>query len=87
MFKIDGATTCTIASRFVPNAPMYLKMDMFVRKLWRPCKGQQHLPWTTLVDYLKVTQGSSTVFADDFNTTAKPQPARPASKPKKSEAH
>ncbi len=30
IFKIDGKTTCTITKPYIPNAPMYLKITVFV---------------------------------------------------------
>jgi len=83
VFKIDGATTCRIDQNYVPNAPMYLKIDNFVGKFGGPVnKGS--LPWTTLVDYVKVTQNSTVIFEDDFdpkdtNQTPKPGLATPSS--------
>lgn len=76
VFKIDGATTCTISQRYVPNAPMYVKINNFVGNMGRSVNNSS-LPWTTLVDYVKVTQGSAVVFDDDFNLTATVQPAPP----------
>jgi beta-glucanase (GH16 family) len=76
VFKIDGSTTCTIKGKSVPNAPMYVKINNFVG-----CAGgavnNASLPWTTLVDYIKVTQGSAIVFNDDFNTGSSIEPAQP----------
>lgn len=76
VFKVDGATTCTIKGNYVPNAPMYVKINNFVG-----CAGgavnNASLPWTTLVDYVKVTQGSATVFNDDFNSGSSIEPAQP----------
>jgi beta-glucanase (GH16 family) len=66
VFKIDGRTTCTISESYVPNAPMYVKADTFVGSYGGPV-DKKSLPWTTLIDYVKVTQGSRTVFFDDFN--------------------
>jgi beta-glucanase (GH16 family) len=66
VFKIDGATTCTITQKYVPNAPMYVKIDNFVGKFGGPVKDRS-LPWVTLVDYLKVTQNSKVIFEDDFD--------------------
>jgi hypothetical protein len=65
-FKIDGKTTCKIHRRYVPDAPMYVKIDMYVGSYGGPVKNSS-LPWTTLVDYVKVTQGSTVVFNDDFD--------------------
>jgi beta-glucanase (GH16 family) len=65
VFTIDGATTCTITRSYVPNAAMYLKVGAFVGGFGGAVNNGS-LPWTTLVDYVKVTQGSSVVFSDDF---------------------
>jgi predicted DCC family thiol-disulfide oxidoreductase YuxK len=66
VFKIDGKTTCKISRRYVPAAPMYVKIDMYVGSYGGSVKNRS-LPWTTLVDYVKVTQGSTVVFDDDFD--------------------
>jgi beta-glucanase (GH16 family) len=84
VFRIDGATTCTIAKKFVPNAPMYLKVSMYVGGYGGPLK-ESSLPWTTLIDYVKVTQESTVVFEDDFNS--KDQPVRTDKKPEPGKAH
>ncbi len=76
VFKIDGATTCTINRSYVPNAPMYVKIDNFVGNAGGSVNDSS-LPWSTLVDYVKVTQGSAVVFNDDFNLNATVQPAQP----------
>jgi hypothetical protein len=47
---------------------MYLKIDNFVAKFGGPV-NKKSLPWTTLVDYVKVTQGSSVIFEDEFDPT------------------
>lgn len=69
VFKVDGKTTCKISRRYVPNAPMYVKIDMYVGNYGGPVNNRS-LPWTTLVDYVKVTQGSTVVFNDDFDLEA-----------------
>jgi len=66
VFKIDGAATCRIIKPYVPNTPMYVKVDTFVGNYAGPIKNES-LPWTTLVDYVKVTQGPKVVFFDDFD--------------------
>jgi hypothetical protein len=66
VFKIDGKTTCKISRRYVPSAPMYVKIDVNVGNFGGSVKNRS-LPWTTLVDYVKVTQGSTVVFHDDFD--------------------
>jgi len=67
VWKIDGTTTCTITQSYVPNAAMYLKIDMFMGGSAGGPVNNASLPWTTLVDYVKVTQGSTVVFFDDFH--------------------
>jgi beta-glucanase (GH16 family) len=76
-FKIDGATTCTISRSYVPSGPMYVKINNFVGGIGGSVNNGS-LPWATLVDYVKVTQGPAVVFDDDFNLTATVQPAPPA---------
>lgn len=73
VFRIDGATTCTVAKPYAPSAPMYLKLDMFAGKAGGPVRNSS-LPWTTLIDYVKVTQGSTVLFNDDFNLASAVQP-------------
>jgi|SRR5882672_5479133 len=75
VFKIDGVTTCTIIQKYVPNAPMYLKIDNFVGK-FGGAVNDGSLPWTTLVDYVKVTQGSAVIFEDDFDPKDTNQPPK-----------
>jgi beta-glucanase (GH16 family) len=76
IFKIDGAVTCTIVKAYVPSSPMYVKIDNFVGSYAGPVNNSS-LPWTTVVDYVKVIQGSSVIFNDDFNLSATVQPAQP----------
>jgi beta-glucanase (GH16 family) len=76
VFKIDGTTTCTITQNYVPRAPMYLKIDNFVGKFGGPVNNST-LPWSTLVDYVKVTQGSTVIFEDDFDPKDTNQPPKP----------
>jgi beta-glucanase (GH16 family) len=66
VFKIDGKTTCKINKTYVPRAPMYIKIDAYVGSYGGPVNNKS-LPWTTLVDYVKVTQGSKVVFFDGFD--------------------
>jgi beta-glucanase (GH16 family) len=75
LFKIDGTTTCTIRRNYVPSVPMYVKISMFVGGYGGPLK-EGTLPWTTLVDYVKVTQGSKVVFEDNFKENAGTEPPR-----------
>jgi beta-glucanase (GH16 family) len=76
VFTIDGAATCTIARNYVPKAPMYVKIDTFVGKFGGPVNNRS-LPWTTLVDYVKVTQSSTVIFEDDFDPKETNQPPKP----------
>jgi beta-glucanase (GH16 family) len=79
VFKVNGKTTCTIARNFVPSKPMYLKIDVFVGSYGGPVK-EGSLPWTTLIDYVKITQGANVIFADEFNGSSPAQaPAKKAS--------
>jgi beta-glucanase (GH16 family) len=66
VYKIDGTTTCTISRRYVPKAPMFVMIDVFVGSYGGAVKNAS-LPWTTLVDYVKVIQDSRVVFFDDFD--------------------
>ena len=77
-FIIDGVKTCTIAKPYVPSSPMYVKIDVYVGSMGGPVRNAS-LPWTTLIDYVKVTQGSSVLFNDDFNSASTIQPS-PATK-------
>jgi beta-glucanase (GH16 family) len=74
VFKIDGKTTCTIAKKFVPSQPMYLKINVFAGSYGGPVK-EGSLPWTTLIDYVKVAQGANVIFDDEFNGGVPLQPA------------
>jgi len=66
IFRIDGKKTCKIKKPYVPSAPMYLKINNFVGCYGGPVRNKT-LPWTTLVDYVKVTQDSKVIFFDDFD--------------------
>jgi beta-glucanase (GH16 family) len=76
VFKVDGASTCTINRSYVPSGPMYVKINNFVGNMGGAVNSSS-LPWTSLVDYVKVTQGSVVVFNDDFNLKATVQSAQP----------
>ena len=78
VFKIDGTATCTIARSYVPSAAMYVKISMYVGSYGGSVYNGS-LPWTTLVDYVRVTQGSAVVFNDDFGLKAANQPPQPVS--------
>jgi len=77
VFKVDGASTCTINRSYVPSGPMFVKINNFVGNMGGAVNSST-LPWTTLVDYVKVTQGSAVIFNDDFNLDATVQSAQPA---------
>jgi beta-glucanase (GH16 family) len=68
IFKIDGRTTCTINKSYVPKNPMYVKISMYTGGFGGPIK-KESLPWTTLIDYVKVMQGPNVIFNDDFNSS------------------
>jgi beta-glucanase (GH16 family) len=78
VFKIDGTTTCTIVEKYLPSTPMYLKINNFVGRYGGPVNNSS-LPWTTLVDYVKLTQGSTVIFEDDFDSKVTDQPLQPVS--------
>jgi beta-glucanase (GH16 family) len=65
VFQIDGQTTCTLFSH-IPKSPMYVKIDVNAGKLGGPVSAAS-LPWSTWIDYLKVTQGSTVLFQDEFD--------------------
>ena len=69
VFKIDGVTSCVIRQPYVPKSAMYLKVSVFAGAFRGPIK-KATLPWETLIDYVKVTQGSTVVFDDEFNSGA-----------------
>lgn len=73
VFKIDGVVTCEINRSYVPDSPMYVKVDTFVGSYGGPVDDAS-LPWTTMVDYVKVTQGSTLVFNDGFGSEGADQP-------------
>ena len=75
VFKIDGRPTCTLRGEYIPKAAMYVKISVYAGKSGGSIRNES-LPWKTLIDYVKVTQGSSVVFNDEFNseTTIEPAP-------------
>jgi Glycosyl hydrolases family 16 len=75
VFKIDGTTTCSVSGAYVPKEPMYLKIDTFVGNYGGQVKNES-LPWVTLIDNVKVTQGNSVVFSDDFDSETTVRPAQ-----------
>jgi beta-glucanase (GH16 family) len=75
VWKIDGATTCTITQSYVPNAAMYVKMDQYVGGCCGGSVSNSTFPWLEQIDYVKVTQGSNVVFNDDFGAAAPSAPS------------
>jgi beta-glucanase (GH16 family) len=73
VFKIDGVVTCRVLRSYVPDSPMYVKIDTFVGRYGGPIANTS-LPWATLVDYVKVTQGSNLIFNDGFGSEPADQP-------------
>jgi beta-glucanase (GH16 family) len=71
VFKIDGVTTCQMFQSYVPSAPMYLKFTSMVGG-YGGAVDNSTLPWSSLIDYVTVTQGSTVVFSDDFNGSSSP---------------
>jgi hypothetical protein len=66
IWKVDGTVTCTVRQSYVPNAPMYLKLTNIVGSFGGTVNNPT-LPWSTEVDYVKVTaQNGSTIFYDNF---------------------
>ncbi|HVN94228.1 MAG TPA: glycoside hydrolase family 16 protein [Terracidiphilus sp.] len=76
VFKIDGATTCVINQPYVPRAPMYIKTSVFAGAQGGTIRPET-LPWSTLIDYVKVTEGGKVIFDDEFNDGATIQPGSP----------
>ena len=70
-WQVDGITTCTVTASYVPDAPMYLKINMWMGSLAGQVDNGS-LPWTTQVDYVKILQNGSTIFYDDFTGGAGP---------------
>lgn len=66
VWKVDGTTTCRIRQSYVPSAPMFL---LIYQELGGAAGtiDNSSLPWTFNVSYVKVTQGASVVFSDNFN--------------------
>jgi hypothetical protein len=79
VWQIDGVTTCTITESYVPNAAMYVKIDGFMGGTTGGMIDNGDLPWTTNIQYLKVTQGSTVVFSDTFSATTPTVSLSPAS--------
>ena len=66
IWKVDGTTTCTITRSYIPNAPMYVKLTNIVGAFGRTINNST-LPWSTEVDYVKVTeQNGRIIFYDTF---------------------
>jgi beta-glucanase (GH16 family) len=72
-FKVDGVVTCTIEKRYVPDSPMYVKINTFVGGFGGAVR-QSSLPWQTQVDYVRVTQGGKLIFSDEFNDSKTIEP-------------
>jgi beta-glucanase (GH16 family) len=75
VFKIDGNTSCTIKSKFVPHEPMYMKFTVFVGGYGGPVNAKT-LPWSTQIDYVKISQGTNVIFEDQFSESVTGQPAK-----------
>jgi hypothetical protein len=75
VFKIDGKTTCKLEKKYIPSRPMYLKISVYVGGFAGPVNDRS-LPWTTLIDYGRVTQGSNVIFEDGFNESPAGSPTR-----------
>jgi len=75
VFKIDGISTCTLTGAYIPKSAMYVKISVYAGKSGGPIR-EESLPWKTIVDYVKVTQGSSVLFSDEFDSEATIEPAR-----------
>jgi beta-glucanase (GH16 family) len=73
VFEIDGVVTCKILRSYVPDSPMYVKINTSAGRYGGPVDDTS-LPWTTLVDYVKVTQGSNLIFNDGFGSEPADQP-------------
>jgi hypothetical protein len=56
---------------------MYVKVDMYAGNMGGPIEDRS-LPWTTLIDYLKVTRGAIVLFNDNFNLASTVQPGEAA---------
>lgn len=77
MFKIDRTTTCVITQHYVPNQPVYVKMSALLGGFGGSVNNSG-LPWKTLIEYVKSTQGSTVVFKDDFSQASTIEPGLPA---------
>jgi beta-glucanase (GH16 family) len=55
IWKVDGATTCSVSSAAVPSSPMFLIIETTVGGSGGTVDNST-LPQTTFVDYVKVTQ-------------------------------
>jgi len=65
IWKRDGATVCTITTA-VPSTPMFIIID-FLMSSTAGSVTPSDFPQTFTIDYLKVTQGSTVIFDDEFN--------------------
>lgn len=64
-WNVDGKTTCTLAASYAPNTPMFLIINTAMGGAGGSVSNST-LPQQTQVDYVKVTQGSTVVFDDEF---------------------
>jgi predicted DCC family thiol-disulfide oxidoreductase YuxK len=65
VWKVDGAATCTITQRYIPNAPMYVKLNNMVGSFGGTINNST-LPWSTEISYISITQNGRKIFYDDF---------------------
>ncbi|HEX4005025.1 MAG TPA: glycoside hydrolase family 16 protein [Acidobacteriaceae bacterium] len=77
VFRIDGTTTCEISQLYVPHGAMYLKVSVFAGRHGGPVDDSS-LPWTTLIDYVRIRQNNSVIFNDDFALGSTVLPCPPA---------
>jgi hypothetical protein len=66
VWKIDGKKTCSMTSK-IPSHSMYLKIDVFVGGNTGGTVNNATFPWTTTIQYVRVTQNGTTVFYDNFS--------------------
>lgn len=65
VFKRDGVTVCTLTTA-VPSTPMFIIID-FLMASTAGSVTPADFPQVFSVDYIKVTQGSTVIFDDEFN--------------------
>lgn len=66
IWKIDGRTTCTITRSYVPSDAMYFFIDMNAGANGGTIDDNS-LPWVTLVDFVKITHGSTVILNAEFH--------------------